>query len=338
MTEANTETVKTATGAVEPEIVPMSKRVLSLVARYWLLCFLIIEIVIFAIISPDTFPTTANAQALLLQNVVPLVAALALMLPLIVGEFDMSIGAIVTVGAVVAAGSMRAGTNTALSILAALVVAGLVGVINSIIVSRLQVTSLIATLGVATVLGGIINEYTQGLVLNRGISPWLIDLAPRLFLNIPILSIFALLVAVVVWVVLEFTVFGRQLVAIGANRKGAQLLGLRDRTLVALTFVIAGCVAALAGVLQVSIEAGANPTSAGFPLVVTALTAVYLGATCFKTGHFNTWGTLVGVLFLAVGTSGLSLAGLAAWVQDVFTGTSLIVALGMSVAFRRVTV
>jgi len=138
-----------------------------------------------------------------------------------------------------------------------------------------------------------------------------------------------------VWFVLQQTVYGRQLAATGANRRAAKLLGLQSRLLIASTFVLSATLASLAGLIQLSIDSGANPTSGGFPLVITALTAVFLGATCFRPGHFNVGGTIVGILFLAAGVSGLSLVGLQAWVQNVFTGISLVLALAIAAAFRR---
>jgi ribose transport system permease protein len=130
-------------------------------------------------------------------------------------------------------------------------------------------------------------------------------------------------------------VYGRQLAALGASRRAAELLGLRTKLLILSTFVLSALLAGVAGITQLSVEAAANPTSGGFGLVVSAITAVFLGATCFRPGHFNVGGTIVALLFLAIGVSGLSLVGLEAWVQDVFTGVSLIIALGVAAFFRR---
>jgi ribose transport system permease protein len=306
-----------------------------LAARYWLAMFLVIEFVFFSILRPDTFMTWANVQTILLQQVVPLVAALALTFPLVVGEFDLSVGTVTTGAAVLAAGLMGDDLAPGLAVVAAVVAAGLVGLATALLIARFEVNSFIGTLGVATVVGGFIDKYTGGLAVNKNISSSLTNLATDRLLGIPLLAILGGLLALLVWFVLQQTVYGRQLSALGANRRAAELLGLRARLLITSTFVVSGMLAGLAGMVQLSVEAGANPTSGGFGLVVSAITAVFLGATCFRPGHFNVAGTIVGLLFLAFGVSGLSLLGLEAWVQNVFTGIALILALGLAAFFRR---
>jgi ribose transport system permease protein len=315
--------------------IPAGGRLLARVAQYWLLLFLVLELVVFSLMRPHTFFTLLNLRSVLLEQAVPLTAALALALPLIVGEFDLSVGAIATGSAVVSAALMRDGKETWVAIAIAVGVAIVAGVVNCLLVARFEVTSLIGTLGMATVITGFIAEYTQGLAVNRNISPDLTALSTHYVLDIPVVVLIALGAAVIVWLILEHTVYGRQLAAIGANRRAAQLLGLRERTLIASTFILSSILAAVAGVLLVSTEAAANPTSGGLTLVTNALTAVFLGATCFRLGRFNVPGIIVGVLFVAAGVSGLSLIGLAAWVQDVFIGVALVLALAIAAAFRR---
>ncbi|PRZ34778.1 monosaccharide ABC transporter membrane protein (CUT2 family) [Antricoccus suffuscus] len=309
--------------------------VLTILSRYWLALFLVIEVVTFSIMRPDTFMTSANLHAILLLQTVPFTAALALTVPLIVGEFDLTVGIVTTGSAVVIAGLMGAGVSSVLAIVAALLIAMCIGTVTGLLTARFEVNSFIGTLGMATILGGFIDQYTGGLALNRSIAPWLTDLSQQRLGGVPVLTIFVAVLAIAAWIVLEHTVYGRRLAAIGANRRAAGLLGLRVRTLVISTFVLSALLAAVAGVLQVSVEAAANPTSGGFSLVISAITAVFLGATCFRPGHFNVAGTVVGLLFLACGVSGLSLLGLAAWVQNVFTGISLVLALALAAAFRR---
>ncbi len=308
---------------------------LLVLGRYWLVLFLIIEVVTFSVMRPDTFLSVANIQTISLQQVEPLIAALALIFPLIVGEFDLSVGAVATASAVVAASLMRDTAATPLALLAALGVAAVVGVIVGMLVARFEVNSLIGTLGATTVIAGLISQSTGGLAVNENVSPWLTNLAQGRILGIPTLVIVAAALALFVWFVLQQTVYGRQLSALGANRRAAELLGLNARRLILSTFVFSALLAGLAGLVQVSVEAGANPASGGIALVISSLTAVFLGATCFRPGHFNVAGTIVGLFFLAFGVSGLSLIGLAAWVQNVFTGISLIVALAVAAAFRR---
>jgi ribose transport system permease protein len=326
---------KLSTGADAAHEHRLAISLLARLARYWLALFLIIEVMVFSTMRPDTFMTVANLQTILLQQVEPLLASLALTLPLIVGEFDLSVGAVTTAAAVTAAGLMGHHVPTPVALILTIAAGSVVGLVGALLVARFEVTSLIGSLGVATVVTGFMDRYTNGLAVNKDISPWLTGLATKKVLGIPTLAILAGILCVVVWFVLQQTVYGRQLAATGANRRAAKLLGLQSRLLIASTFVLSATLASLAGLIQLSIDSGANPTSGGFPLVITALTAVFLGATCFRPGHFNVGGTIVGILFLAAGVSGLSLVGLQAWVQNVFTGISLVLALAIAAAFRR---
>jgi ribose transport system permease protein len=313
----------------------LSRYAVVLAARYWLLMFLVIEFVVFSILQPNTFMMWSNIQTILLQQAVPLVAALALTFPLVVGEFDLSVGNLTTGAAVIAAGLMGDGLTPGIAVVIAVAGAGLVGVVTALLVARFQVNSFIGTLGVATVITGFIDKYTGGLSLSKKISPTLTNLATDKVVGVPLLAMLAGILALLVWFVLQQTVYGRQLSALGANRRAAELLGLRTSLLVISTFVLSSLLAGLAGIVQLSVEVAANPTSGGFGLVVSAITAVFLGATCFRPGHFNVGGTIVALLFLAFGVSGLSLVGLAAWVQNVFTGVALVLALAVAAFFRR---
>ncbi|MGZ4706320.1 MAG: ABC transporter permease, partial [Acidimicrobiales bacterium] len=142
-------------------------------------------------------------------------------------------------------------------------------------------------------------------------------------------------VAIVLYYVLEHTPFGRYLQSVGSNREAARLVGLPVERLVLLSFVCSGALAGVAGVLLASHNGSASPQLGTVVTTLGALAAAYLGATSIKPGRFNVLGTLIAVFFLAFTVTGLSLAGVANWINDVFNGAALFVAVLISTIIGR---
>jgi ribose/xylose/arabinose/galactoside ABC-type transport system permease subunit len=138
----------------------------------------------------------------------------------------------------------------------------------------------------------------------------------------------------VAWFLLTHTPYGRGLYAIGSNPRSARLVGLGVERIVIIAFVIAGGLSGVVGVLQLA-RAGSATADAGTNLLFPALAAAFLGATAVRPGFFNVMGTIIGVLFVAVSVSGLTLSGAAAWVSPVFNGAALLVAVGLSTYLGR---
>lgn len=296
--------------------------------------FLLLLIVAFSIALPDKFPTTANFQTILGSQAVPTLLALAVVIPLVAGEFDLSVGGTLGVTSVFTAWAASKGLAVPLVFLAAIGIGCVVGSINGYLVTRIGVSAFIATLGMGTVLTGGNLLMSGGNVLYEGIPTSLTKIAGREILGLPVVVYYALLLAILLWYVLEWTPMGRYLRATGTGREAARLTGVRtDRWLFA-SFVIAGAIAALAGFLQTA-RVGSAPPDVGPNFLLPAYAAAFLGATTIHAGRFNIWGTVVGVLVLAVGITGLNLAGAAFWVPPVFNGTALIVAVSVAVVVAR---
>ena len=210
----------------------------------------------------------------------------------------------------------------------------LIGLSNGNTVARVGVNSLIVTLGVASVLLGIVEWYTNGLSISTGISPTLIS-SDRRVVRHPRTVYFLAAVSLFVYYLLEHTPFGRYLQSIGSNREAARLVGLPVERLVLIAFVLSGALAGLAGVLLVARTGSANPQVGTVADTLQALSAAYLGATAIKPGRFNVIGTLIAIFFLAFTVTGLSLAGVANWINDVFNGAALFVAVLISTVIGR---
>ncbi len=283
--------------------------------------------------TSTTFLTSANLQVLIAGQAVVAIVALALLVPLCADQWDLSVGATAGLGAVYAAATMSGG-SVIKGVLVALAVGALVGIVNAVIVTRFNVNAVIATLGTMTIIAGVINLKTSGIAIVSQIPESLVNLGSETWLGIPKIGVLVAVVALAVHYLLEHTPYGRYLYALGANPTAARLVGLRTRTLIASTFVVAGVLAAIAGVLAVARSGGANP-ALGDQLLLPAFAAAFLSAASIKPGRPNVGGLLVAVYFLAVLNNGLSLAGAEPYVSKFVNGGALIVGVALATYLGR---
>lgn len=305
-----------------------------LAADFGVVGFLILLIIAFSIALPGRFPTVSNAQTILGSQAVPALLALAVILPLVAGEFDLSVAATLGISSVFTAFAASEGLPVPLIFVLALLIGALIGVVNGFLVTVVGVSAFIATLGVATILSGGNLLISEGLVIYEGVSGSLTRIAGTEVFGLPIVVFYALAVALALWYLLEWTPFGRYLQATGKGREAARLTGVRTDRWLFLSFVLAGVIAALAGFMQTS-RIGSAPPDIGPGFLLPAYAAAFLGATTIHPGRFNVWGTIIGVFVLAVGITGLNLAGAAFWVPPVFNGTALILAVSVAVIVGR---
>ena len=297
----------------------------------------LIVIVVFDILEPDVFFTMANFSSIFGSQAVLVVLTLGLLIPLRAGAFDLSIAAVLQLSAMTTAVlNANHGWPIAAAIAIALAAGLLVGVVNGWLVGILDLNSLIVTLGTATFVQGIVffisdSETVSG--VDQLLSEVVVGIRP---LGIPLQFYYALVFAGLIWYLFEYTPIGRKLLFLGSNRTVARLLGLRVKRLVFASLIAAALISSLAGVMYVGTLGGANPTS-GRALLLPAYAAAFLGATAIKPGQFNAFGTLVAVYFLVTGVSGLQILGVRSYVQDLFYGAALLIAITISTLVRRRT-
>ena len=304
--------------------------------RFGLLTLFIIMIVIFSFKEPSTFATASNWRAIAVSQSVLGVTALALLFPLVCGRFDISVGAIVAVTSVATAGAMsKAGLPLAVAILVGIGLGAVIGAINGILIAYFGINSLISTLGMATVLGGLVQAYTNGIPISSNLSPGFIGLSADKVIGVPVLFLILIGFVIITWGILRYSVFARHLTSVGSNEAAAVLVGLPIRRIVFLSFVISGTVGGCAGVLQVAAQGNGNPQIDGITFLLPALAAVFLGATTFYPGTYNVPGTILALFFVGAAVSGLTLAGVQSWITAVFDGAAVIVAVGLAATLRR---
>ncbi|MBC7738891.1 MAG: ABC transporter permease, partial [Candidatus Saccharibacteria bacterium] len=216
-----------------------------------------------------------------------------------------------------------------LAVLVVIVLGALTGVLNGILVEIAKIDAFIATLGTGTVLYAIALWHSGGRQVVGALDPNFYQLSGKFVLGLPITGFYVLVISVVMWVLLEFTPVGRYLYAIGANQKAAELNGIPTRKFVVGAFVASGTLAAVAGVLLAS-KLGIGQASVGLEFLLPALVGAFLGSTTIKPGRVNVWGTLTGVVILAVGISGIQQFGGSFWVEPMFNGCTLLIAIGIA--------
>ncbi|GAA3886010.1 ABC transporter permease [Leifsonia kafniensis] len=297
--------------------------------NYSILILAAMLFVVFSILRPETFPTLANLQGIALGQAVGALLALAVLLVAVTGEFDLSPGYILGFSAMLVAVLCVAGVPAPLAIIVGLVAGGIFGFASGFLVAKLGFNSLIATLGIGLAISGLTAGISGGQTIATGIPQIIFQIARFPILGFPMSVWIVLVAAIAMYIVLAKTSAGRKIYATGGNERVARMVGIRTGQLKIVMFILAGVVAALAGVLQLGLSGAANP-GFGSNLLLPAFAAVFLGSTTVRPGFFNVWGTMSAVLLLAVGFSGLSLLGVPFWTQPVFSGVALIVGVLLS--------
>lgn len=299
--------------------------------RYMVVLVLLAMVLLFSLLLPETFATFANLRTITGTQAVLIVLTLGLTVPLAVGEFDLSFGAVLGFSSTLTAVlSVEHGWSPAPAVLAALASGALVGVLNGFFVVRLGINSLITTLGIGTILTGFTLAVSHQQVIS-GAPDVLVMLTTDQLFGLPYPVYYGTALAAVVWYVYEHTPLGRYVYFTGEGREVARLSGLRVDAIRWGAFIVAGAVSGVAGVLAFGILGSADPNIGGTYLL-PAFAAAFLGATTIKPGRMNAWGTVVAVYVLVVGVTGLQLLGGAGWLEQVFNGAALVLA----VTFARI--
>jgi len=286
--------------------------------------------VYFWIHLPDTFVTSRNLMNITQQMSMLAVVAFTMTIVMAMGDFDLSVGSMASLAGVVAALVFVAGGPSWLAIAAALA-AGLVGgAINGFLVSYVGIMPFIATLGALTVLSGLAFRLSGGkTIFGSAIPSSFSGFARGATFAAPNLTLVALGALVVIHVVLEHSVYGRRLYAIGGNAEAARLAGVRIKPLRMSAFALSGLGAAVAGLMYASRVASANPTQ-GAGLMLDAIAAVFLGMTMSDEGQPRVIFTLAGVLILGMLGNGLTQMNVDSYVRDMITGSIIIAAVASS--------
>lgn len=294
----------------------------------------VIMVAIFAALRPTIFLSLNNLRNITEQVAILAIVAGGMTIVMAAGDFDLSVGTLASLCGVIVADLLIKGLAVGPSIAIALAVGAVAGAFNGLLVAYAGLSAFVATLATMTAYRGLSLWYTGGSTLFSGLNEAFRPIGQGATGPIPNAVLIMVGVLVLAWFLLEQTTLGRRLYAIGGNAEAAFLAGINVRLLRMMAFVCSGIGAAVAGIVLTSRLFSAHPT-AGEPLMLNAIAAVFLGMTMFREGEAHVPGALFGVLILGVLSNGLNILQVNSYLQIVLTGVIIILAVLVSGLARR---
>lgn len=296
----------------------------------------VLIVVGFAIWIPDTWLVWGTHRFYLNNEAIRAIVAVGLTLPLAAGVFDLSIAGVISASAVTTSWAVTMqGWPWPVAVALGLLVGVAVGLINGFLIVKIRIDSFIATLGMSSILGAYALWLAKGRSIINGNEGF------KALSNVAVAGfkwtfVYLMVLAIIVWFVLEHTAAGRYLFATGGGRESARLSGIQVDRYIVGALLASSIAAAAGGVLFASNFSSVN-ASAGPPYLLPAFAAAFFGATQFKN-RFNVIGTLLAVFVLAAGVKGFQLVGWGneGWLDDLFFGLALVIAVGLSTYRRKV--
>jgi ribose transport system permease protein len=314
----------------ELENASVGERLLKRLPVYGLPILTVFLIVMFSLILPETFPTLLNVRSIVSDKAIIAMLSLAAMVPMAAGKIDLTVGYGIVLWHILAISlQTMLGVPWPVAVLVVVLLGAVVGLLNGVLVEVARIDSFIATLGTGTVLYAIALWHSGGRQVVGVLPQGFLALNGTMIFGLPITGFYVLALAVVMWLVLEHLPIGRYLYAIGANPKAAALNGIPVQRFTMAAFLVSGTLTAFAGVLLAS-KLRIGQASVGLEYLLPALVGAFLGSTTIKPGRVNVWGTLVGVAILAVGIAGIQQFGGSFWVEPMFNGVTLLIAIGIA--------
>ena len=309
---------------------------IRLLKRYGTLIGFILIVLFFSLKLPETFLSARNLINITQQLSMLGVVAFTMTIVMVMNDFDLSVGSMASLAGVVVAVLFTLEYPIWFALTIALLVGLVGGLFNGFLVSVVGILPFVATLGTLTMYSGLAFFICGGkTIFGRDIPKEFSSFARgglelEVFsIKIPNLSILAFLILLIVWVVLEHTIYGRRLYAIGGNIEASYLAGIKVKLLRMSAFGLTGLGAAIAGLMYASRVASANPTQ-GSGLMLDAIAAVFLGMTMSEQGEPKVLATLLGVLILGVLDNGLTQMNVDSYIREILVGSIVIFAVAFS--------
>ncbi len=307
-------------------------------ARSWLsrlgpFIGLVVVIVVFAVMmdSPEQYLSVRNFRIVVAQTVIVALGAIGMTMVMVSGGIDLSVGSVIALTGVVTALALRTGTTPIVAVLEGVAAGGVAGIVNGLLVTRLKVIPFIATLGTLGMARGVAKWIAGQQTVNVP-QTWVNELAvtfPQPDWLIVAAGVWVtLILAVLMALVLRYTVFGRRVFAIGSNEAAARACGIPVDRLKVWIYAISGLLVGLAGVMQMSRLRQGDPTVAiGSELDVIA--AVVIGGGSLNGGVGTILGSMVGAVIMAVLRNGSQQMGWPNYVQEIIIGAIIVIAVAV---------
>ena len=310
------------TGSALADFVAEHAQVLS-IALFFAAC-----LVFFGLMTP-TFLTPGNILNVIRQAAPILIVAVAMTLVITTAGIDLSVGSTVALVNAVAAILMAQGMDWPWAVILMLAMGGLIGAIQGWFIAYQGIPAFIVTLAGLSILRGVALYLTEGYSIPITDAPGFFWLGRGTLAGIPVPALISILVAVLGFVVMLRTRYGRQVVAVGSNMEAARRVGMPARRIVASVYVVSGVACAIAGLLLAArLGSGSSNAAVGFELQVIA--AVVLGGTSLMGGKASMVGTVLGTMTIAVIGNGLILMHISPFFTQIVTGTIILIAIWMN--------
>lgn len=295
---------------------------------YGLLVLLVLLLIGFSLLLPNTFPTPFNLRSILSDKSVIALLALAEMVPVATGQFDLSIGYHIGLAHILVVGlQVNQHLPWAVAVVVVLVLGALVGLATGLLVTRAQIDAFIASLGVGTMLYGVAFWYAPVQIVGQ-MAPEFRGIASNPG-GVPLPFVYVVVVSALLFLVFEYLPLGRYLYVLGSSQRAAELTGISARRFIPLAFMLSGIITAFAGVV-LGAKLGVAQTTVGPDYLLPAFVGALLGSTSIKPGRVNVLGTLVAVFVLAVAVAGLQQLGAQYFVEPLFNGAMLVLSVGLA--------
>lgn len=304
----------------------------SFISRYGMMFFLLVMIIVFSLLSGSFF-TMQNFGNMLVSQVTTGCVALGAMFILIVNEFDLSLGYLISFCLVIGAEVAGLGGGDLLVILSMIFSGILFGFINGLLTVRFNISSFIVTISVGLALSGISQAISGGGVLNKNMPVLLTKFAQGEWNNIGYTVIFWIILCFILYYLLNHMAFGRKLYAVGSSQRASYLAGIKTDRVRIFAFMAAGFFTSIGAVILLG-QLGAASSAYGHELLLPAYTIVFLSKMAFKPGYFNVGGMVLAILFIGISSDGITIIGVPTWAIYIYEGAILIIAMLLSNQFN----
>ena len=315
----------------KPKEITINNQMMNSLSR---ILILVLLGTVLSFLSPY-FLTKLNLINVVAMSSIPVILALGETLVVLTGNIDLSLGAIFSMGGVVAAALMKfLEIPVPIAILGGLGTGALMGYFNGLLMAKVKLPSFIGSYALRVAVTGFANAILQGYIV-YGFPDAFRFLGIERILGIPVPIYFAVLSFGVIWLILNRTILGRKIYAVGANAEAARLSGIQNDRVIIIVYVIAGIFAAMAGILQTS---RINSTHAflGDPMLLPAIAAVVIGGTSMFGGVGGGFGTIIGALIMNIIQNGLNLMGAPSVWQQTIVGAIILFAVIIDQSVRRI--
>ncbi len=305
-------------------------------SKYGTIIALVVLIVVFAVLKGNLFLTSQNLVDIASDIAIGAIIACGLTIPLVADEFDLSIGYVGSFAGVLVTGFMvKSNLPMGVAIVAAIAVCAVIGLVNGLIITKAGVHSFVATLGTGTIVVGLNFLYNSGIAFSIGLPNAFFNINLHKIIGIPLPVFIAAAVVILLWILLNRTLFGYYAQAIGQNSEAAHLVGVRVDRIRVLAMMVSSTCAGIGGILLAA-KLGSGQSNAADGYLLSGFAAAFLGSVALRNAEFHIVGTVIGVVTVGVAFNGLAIVGAPTFWQYVVQGGLLIGAVALSTIARRI--